>query len=148
MHEALAREWHRLNAMIGFLHPIIHLGFGVEFQQPAIVAEALAQAAAHDNWLTPFFIESEKTAKASGQQSKSLVELIDCIRADHKLSAAAHWDDDNKIRDGILARAKDEMVKYASQWTVNPEELEEKTAEMYNAAGTPVTSSHCHTYFR
>lgn len=33
----------------GFLHPIIHLGFGVEFQQPAIIAEALAQAAVHTN---------------------------------------------------------------------------------------------------
>jgi hypothetical protein len=33
----------------GFLHPIIHLGFGVEFRQPAIIAEALAQAAVHDN---------------------------------------------------------------------------------------------------
>ncbi|MCJ1380737.1 hypothetical protein MMC17_003845 [Xylographa soralifera] len=118
----------------GFLHPIIHLGFGVEFKQPAIIAEALAQAAAHDKWLTPFFIESEKKAKATKQPSRSLVELQDNIRADKKLSSAAHWDDDNKIRDGILVRAKDEMIKYASQWTVKPEELEEKTAEMYNAA--------------
>ncbi|MCJ1417686.1 hypothetical protein MMC32_004030 [Xylographa parallela] len=118
----------------GFLHPIIHLGFGVEFKQPAIVAEALAQAAAHDKWLTPFFLESEKKAKASSQPSKSLVELLDSIRADKKLSSAAHWDDDNKIRDGILVRAKDEMIKYASQWTAKPEELEEKTAEMCNAA--------------
>lgn len=39
----------RLHA--GFLHPMIHLGFGVEFQQPAIIAEALAQAAVHDNWI-------------------------------------------------------------------------------------------------
>lgn len=35
----------------GFLHPMIHLGFGIEFQQPAIIAEALAQAAVHDNWI-------------------------------------------------------------------------------------------------
>jgi len=39
----------RLHA--GFLHPMIHLGFGVEFKQPAIIAEALAQAAVHDNWI-------------------------------------------------------------------------------------------------
>ena len=31
--------------LTGFLHPLIHLGFGIEFEQPAIVAEALAQAA-------------------------------------------------------------------------------------------------------
>ncbi|MCJ1286083.1 hypothetical protein MMC26_005426 [Xylographa opegraphella] len=118
----------------GFLHPIIHLGFGVEFKQPAIVAEALAQAAAHDNWLAPLFTETEKKAKASNLPSKSLVEILDSIRADKKLSSAAHWEDDNKIRDGILVRAKDEMIEYASQWTVKPEELEEKTAEMHNAA--------------
>ncbi len=39
----------RLHA--GFLHPMIHLGFGVEFKQPAIIAEALAQAAVHENWI-------------------------------------------------------------------------------------------------
>ena len=105
------------------------------------MAEALAQAAAHDKWLTPFFLESEKKAKASNQPSKSLVELLDSIRADKKLSSAAHWDDDNKIRDGVLVRAKDEMIKYASQWTAKPEELEEKTAEMCNAAGTQLTRS-------
>ena len=33
----------------GLLHPIIHLGFGVEFEQPIIMAEALAQAPVHDN---------------------------------------------------------------------------------------------------
>ena len=42
-------QW--LTAWIGFLHPIIHLGFGVEFKQPAIIAEALAEAAVHDNWI-------------------------------------------------------------------------------------------------
>ena len=63
-----------------------------------------------------------------------MVQLLDDIRADKKLSTAAHWDDGNKIRDGILVRAKDEMIKYASQWTVKEDELEEKTAEMTNAA--------------
>src|SRR5579871_6097848 len=44
----------------GFLHPLIHLGFGIEFKQPAIIAEALAQAAVHDNWIRPLYFESEK----------------------------------------------------------------------------------------
>lgn len=63
------------------------------------------------------------------------MELLDAIRADRKLSSAAHWDDGNKVRDGILVRAKEEMIGYASEWSVRPEELEEKTAEMTNAAG-------------
>jgi hypothetical protein len=64
-----------------------------------------------------------------------MVSILDEIRADDKLSTAAHWDDGNKIRDGILKRAPDEMIKYASQWTVGSGQVEEKTAEMINAAG-------------
>ena len=122
------------NDSTGFLHPIIHLGFGVEFKQPAIIAEALAQAAAHDTYMSNFFLPAEKAA-ATEKRSKSLVELLDEIRADPKLSIAAHWDDGNKIRDGILVRAPDEMITYASQYRVSEDELEEKTAEMTNAAG-------------
>ena len=127
----------RLINRLGFLHPLIHLGFGVEFKQPAIIAEALAQACVHDNWLTPFFKEAEKAAKAGSHSNnaRSLVDLLDQIRADRKLSSAAHWDDDNKIRDGILVRAPDEMIKYASQWAVSANELQPRTAEMANAAG-------------
>ncbi|KAL9118256.1 MAG: hypothetical protein Q9187_005201 [Circinaria calcarea] len=120
----------------GFLHPLIHLGFGVEFKQPAIVAEALAQAAVHDNWLTPFFKGAEQVARAGGKtnDAHSLVDLLDQVRADRKLSSAARWDDGNKIRDGILARASDEMINYASQWNVSIDELQPRTAEMTNAA--------------
>lgn len=122
----------------GFLHPIIHLGFGVEFQQPAIIAEALAQACVHDNRLAPLFFESEKEAMRKLQQghtSKTLLQLLEEIRADTKLSSAAHLDDNNKIYDGVMARAPQEMLQYATQFLVRPDELEEKTAEMINAAG-------------
>lgn len=64
-----------------------------------------------------------------------MVELLDEIRADKKLSTAAHWEDSNKVRDGILARAPDEMIAIGSQWKVGPGALIEKTAEMTNAAG-------------
>ena len=122
------------NDYTGFLHPIIHLGFGVEFKQPAIIAEALAQAAAHDIYMSKFFLPAEKAAATEGR-SKNLVDLLDEIRADQKLSTAAHWNDGNKIRDGILVRAPDEMITYASQYKVSEDELEEKTAEMTNTAG-------------
>ncbi|KAF2448756.1 hypothetical protein P171DRAFT_428775 [Karstenula rhodostoma CBS 690.94] len=121
----------------GFLHPIIHLGFGVEFRQPAIIAEALAQAAVHDSWMLPFFLDAEKAANASdakARDTKTIVQLLSDIRADKKLSSAAHWNDGNKIRDGILKRAPDEMLKYASQYVIDESQLEEKTAEMINAA--------------
>ena len=64
-----------------------------------------------------------------------MVELLDEIRADKSLSTAARWEDGNKIRDGIMIRAPEAMIKYGSQWKVTPDALRDKTAEMTNAAG-------------
>jgi Questin oxidase-like len=89
----------------------------------------------HDTWIAPYLLNCEKATKAlSSASTKTLPELLDEIRADKKLSTAAEWEDGNKIRDGILVRAPDEMIKYASQWTVSPENLERKTVEMINNA--------------
>ena len=86
--------------------------------------------------MTPLLIGAEKAAKENNQNgSKSLVQLLNEIHSDEKLSNAAHWDDGNKIRDGIIKRAPEEMIKYVSQFTVKESELEEKTAEMTNAVG-------------
>ena len=128
-----------INCCTGFLHPIIHLGFGLEFKQPAIIAEGLAQAAVHTNYMNKLFLPAEKAA-ASQTSSKGLVELLHEIRSDKKLSTAAQWKDDNKLRDGILVRAPEEMLKYASQYIVSEDELEEKTAEMTNAVGRSSSS--------
>ncbi|TKA26333.1 hypothetical protein B0A50_05112 [Salinomyces thailandicus] len=118
----------------GFLHPCIHLGFGVEFHQPAIVAEALAQAAVHDHYLSPFFKLAEMSAREGGSEpSGTMVELLDAIHANPDLQKAPRWSDDNKLRDGIINRAAERMVHYASQYRVQPDELERKTAEMINA---------------
>jgi hypothetical protein len=87
-------------------------------------------------------LRAEKIARQSTGKGKNMVDLLDVIRADKKLSTAAHWDDSNKIRDGILARAPDEMFKYASQWRVGADELVEKTAEMTNAASESAKSQH------
>ena len=66
------------------------------------------------------------------------MQLLDEIHADKKLAAGAatQTNDGNKIRDGILKRAKQEMISYLAQYRVKEDELEERTAEMINAAGT------------
>ncbi|KAL8680326.1 MAG: hypothetical protein Q9224_006950, partial [Gallowayella concinna] len=90
-------------------------------------------AAVHDSWIGPYLLGVEKAA-AGTEIAKSLVDILDQIRADSKLRTAAHWDDGNKVRDGILARAADEMIKSAAQWRVSSDELGSKAAEMTNAA--------------
>lgn len=122
----------------GFLHPIIHTGFGVEFKQPAIVAEGLAQACVHDNWIKPLFLQIEEAAEAKRGQGdrKTIVQLLEEVKRNEEISNAAHWEDGNKIRDGIMKRAQQKMVELASQYTIREDDfLEEKTAEMINAAG-------------
>ena len=120
--------------LAGFLHPLIHLGFGIEFKQPAIIAEALAQAAVHENWIARVLLDTEKIAAESGDQtSKSMIELIHEVRANDKIRTSPHWDDGNKIRDGVLKRAPEEMMRLAAQWRVSTDKVEEKTAEMVNA---------------
>jgi hypothetical protein len=92
--------------------------------------------------MAPFFLEAEKAAKARAadpHQTKSFVQLLEEVRADKKLSSAAHWGDGNKIRDGIMKRAPGEMVELASQYVISEEQLEEKTAEMINATGTSLS---------
>ncbi|KAJ9616784.1 hypothetical protein H2200_000503 [Cladophialophora chaetospira] len=100
----------------GYYHPFIHLGYGLEYDQPALVAEGLAQACIHSSYLDEFF-----TATAEASQSTkpdTLVNLLHAVHGDEKLRNAVKWEDGQKVRDGILARAKDEMIAYAARWQV------------------------------
>ncbi|KAI1963929.1 hypothetical protein LOZ58_001790 [Ophidiomyces ophidiicola] len=118
----------------GLLHPFIHLGFGLEFKQPAIVAQALAQAAVHESTLKGFFMETEAKSGGVGTAgTKNLVDLQNECRADPCLRGSSHWSDTNKIFDGVLKRAPEEMIKYASQFTVEANQINERLAEQVNA---------------
>ncbi|KAK5789410.1 hypothetical protein VI817_008534 [Penicillium citrinum] len=118
----------------GLIHPLIHLGFGLEYNQPAIVAQALAQAAVHEDWIGPeYFVPAENLAGGIGKRgSKSLFQLLNEIRTDKKLAQSTKFSDGNKIREGPLHRARDEMLNYASQYTVSEDQIEERVADMIN----------------
>lgn len=121
----------------GLVHPFIHLGFGIEFEQPAIVAQALAQTAVHEDYMGPDFLvpAEKKAAGANGGEGKTMMQILDEIRGDRKLRESVKWSDGNKIRDGVLARAPDEMFKYAAQFTVPENRLEEKMVETIDTVG-------------
>ncbi|KAI1952671.1 hypothetical protein LOZ12_000297 [Ophidiomyces ophidiicola] len=123
-----------MNYYLGLLHPFIHLGFGLEFKQPAIVAQALAQAAVHESTLKGFFMETEaKSGGVGNAGTKNLVDLQNECRADPCLRGSSHWSDTNKVFDGVLKRAPEEMIKYASQFTVETNQINERLAEQVNA---------------
>jgi hypothetical protein len=113
------------------------LGFGIEFNQPAIIAEALAQAAIHEDWTGPrYLLPAEKAAGGIGTPGKkTMLQILEEIRADKKLANSSHWEDGNRMRDGVLVRAPDEMIKYAAEFTVSENQLEAKLVEIINTVG-------------
>jgi hypothetical protein len=74
---------------IGFLpSPADHLGFGIEFNQPAIIAEALAQSAVTEDWIGMLYLlPAQNSAKeTSKHRKKNLVQNLNEVRADRKLA--------------------------------------------------------------
>ena len=117
----------------GAHHSLIHLGLGVEFDMPMIVAQALAQAASHpSNGIERFLPNCEQEAqKHESEPSKPLVDLIHEVRANETIRHAPRWTDFAfKVRDAIYGRAMNEIVSIASQFRIKPDELERRTAEM------------------
>lgn len=119
----------------GAFHPIIHLGLGVEFEQPSIVAEALAQAATDVSFeVDVFFLNAEEYARKAGtppSKPRPLVELYHEAHSNEKIHHAARWDDFQwKMKNGVLGRAGHEIAALAAQFRVEPATLERRTAEM------------------
>ncbi|KAM0275071.1 hypothetical protein ACHAQH_007591 [Verticillium albo-atrum] len=114
----------------GFLHPLIQLMYGIEWEQPAIVAEGLAQAAVHSNQLGAFLKETEEGAAGD---MPSIGKLYEAVGKNEKLRSAARPGDGNKVYDGVLVRAPEEMKEVAKQVKIKPEELDERTAEMFES---------------
>lgn len=109
--------------------------YGVEWDQPAIVAMALAQASVHRDDLRPFLLGAEARARESARMPMPrIAELLEAAAGNEKLRNSPHLDDSNKIRDGVLARAWDEAIECTGRVRVAPDELAERTAEMFNTA--------------
>ncbi|RMD40963.1 hypothetical protein DV735_g4144, partial [Chaetothyriales sp. CBS 134920] len=120
----------------GAYHPIIHLGLGIEFEQPSIVAEGLAQAATHSSSrATELFEMCEREAEKINptEPSPPLIDLLNRARENNVLRTAARWEDfANKFKDGVVGRGGAELAPLAAKFRVRPEEVERRCAEMVN----------------
>lgn len=123
----------------GAFHPIIHLGLGVEFELPSIIAEGLAQAATDRSLgVDVYFRDCEQEAEtnesdpASAGSGRHFVDLLHEAHASEAISQAARWDDvgPSKMSKGVLGRGAQEIVRLGAQFRVEPDTLEQKTAEM------------------
>ncbi|KAH7230304.1 hypothetical protein B0J15DRAFT_473112 [Fusarium solani] len=124
----------------GFIHPLVQLGLGIEFNQPAIVAEGLAQAAVHsDHYLFAFFHEAEE--RAPGVASKYLAGLLDLASADEKCRNASNSQVREKVRDGVLLNVREEAINLAAQYQVGEDEVDLRLAEPSNASAYMVAEA-------
>lgn len=115
---------------------MIQLGFGIEFNQPAVIAEGLAQTAVHEGWIGSYLQAVENAAGVSGlKPGKSFLELMLEVREDKEIISSVRYDDGSQLRDGVLKRAPDKMKEYAKQFTVSPETMHEQLAELINSLG-------------
>ena len=93
----------------GVLHPLIQLMYGVEWEQPAIIATALAQASVHREKLGVIFFAAEGRVKYRDGGGGSIESLLERVRA-----------------------GKEDKLDILADVKVEPETLEERTAEMYH----------------
>lgn len=117
------------------MHPIIHLGYALEYNQPSLVAEALAAACVHDDWPKDFILPTEDYLRSNSDvPSKPLLQVLNDLRQDPEISSAVRDTDPfNKIRDGFHKRVTGEQIApYLSQFQVRPDpkELQSKMEEM------------------
>lgn len=122
----------------GLYHPLIHMGFGVEFELPGLVAEGLAQAASHDPmYIDVYFQRTERLAQKGTIAPQPLAEIYRLVRANEAVRTAARLPDGPwKVRDGVLGRTMEEIIQLGARVQVKPteEDVERATAEMISCA--------------
>ncbi|KAJ5802310.1 uncharacterized protein N7503_004760 [Penicillium pulvis] len=127
----------------GLYHPLIHLALGIEFEQPGIVAEALAQAASHDSMgFETYFKRVEEHVRrtiGTGIGPRPLIELFQDIWTTKALRDASLGFDDGpaRVREGVLGRTGEELAALAAQFRVDQldsETVQRRLAESFNVA--------------
>jgi hypothetical protein len=123
------------------LHPAIHLGCGLEFQQPSLIAEALAGSCIHETWPAMFLLGTEEYVRSNEEPARPFLETINALRNDPVIrNGVKHTDPFNKVADGLLTRVTPEqLAPYLGQFQLgpnpSPEDLKSKMADlMYTCA--------------
>jgi hypothetical protein len=122
----------------GLLHPLLQLMYAMEWRQPAIVAEALAQTCVHHPDLKEELFEAERRAddnydRNPGARMPTVASLLTEVRDQPKLGKELTYDDGYSLRDTVFRRAGAEMLEIISKVKVRPDEVDERAAEMFDA---------------
>ncbi|KAK7510315.1 hypothetical protein IWZ03DRAFT_363349 [Phyllosticta citriasiana] len=125
----------------GIVHPLLHLGFGVEFALEGIVVEGLAQTAVHENWTARIFRDCDEASakkgfRQGGGKRKSFLQLVREVSADETVREAARgvgqYSDGREMWDTVGERLADVAGEFVVWQT--EEDVERRVAEVFNGA--------------
>ncbi|KNC97361.1 uncharacterized protein SPPG_07288 [Spizellomyces punctatus DAOM BR117] len=111
------------SVLSGLLHPLIHIGFGVEFSSPLVTAEGLAEACTHQPKMKPVLDASRKhselnqPASHSKYNTKRIVEFFDTLRKDPRLDGLVTVENDDKTA-ATIQKCAEVIAEYANLWTI------------------------------
>lgn len=130
----------------GAFHPLIHLGYGIDFGIDAIVAEGLAMMAVTSKMMSPFVVvpatKVEKvTAKIVSQLSisepssaKTVVDILAAIREDRELDNVTSYPEVNKTMDVTKSEvAASKVQKLLLEWKVEGMGVQERLCVLVKA---------------
>lgn len=126
-------------------HPLLHLGFALEFEQPAIVAEALAMASMHDIDPTAtceYLLRAEEDAQSLAKgPTKPLRALYKDIETLETLKGTEF----GKSGDGwvnVAVNAFTEITRLGSQFKCSREQMRSTLLEMIDIVGKSLKLSN------
>jgi hypothetical protein len=132
--------------LAGVYHPMIHLGYGIEFNYPLMVAEGLAWVAVHKPRSHEFY-EALNKDKNKLLPVTTALENILFTRQDPRIDNVVRWSDDDKYTKVINA-IPDVLHEYCQRWTVSesldgPTGLRARASELQILAATLHAGSYC-----
>ncbi|KAG9062155.1 hypothetical protein KI688_006487 [Linnemannia hyalina] len=143
----------------GAFHPLIHLGYGIDFGIDAIVAEGLAMMAVTSKMMSPFVVapatKVEKVATKIASQlsisepssAKTIVDILTAIREDRELDDVTFYPEVNKSMDVAKSKvAASKVQKLLSEWKVEEtiQDIDLKAKESYKACLLAVGGTGLH----
>jgi hypothetical protein len=131
--EKYAFDPHMLPRLVsGALHPIIHVGYGIEFNEPIILAEGLASTAIHTNRMGPLL--NEDFFEDKGDYNITINDIIKEICNDSRFDNVLQHSEDGKLN-LLLQRKLDVVREYAQKWGVQETEqgVNDRLKELYEA---------------
>ena len=119
--------------------------YGIEWEQPAIIAEGLAQTGIHTTYVGDFLTKVEKIASENPPTRRlTTSELLEQVQSDKRFVNSVRFDDPNEILNGVEVLCPDEAIEYLSKVKIEPDELEERVAENIHTAAYMVSASVFH----